>query len=234
MSQSQALQTNGYEIVPDVVGPSMVDQLRAAIEDVVDADPVRQRRGSTFAIRNLMDAVPSVRELAGSDAIRNLVVGYLGSEALVVRAILFDKTPEANWLVTWHQDVTIAVETKIDTPGFGPWSVKAGVTHVRPPAEVLANMLTVRLHLDDCDESNGALKVIPGSHKRGFLSQEEIASFRDHEEIDVCEIAAGGAMLMRPLLAHASSRGDRPGHRRVIHLEFASTPLPGKLSWHRA
>ncbi len=37
---------------------------------------------------------------------------------------------------------------------------------------------------------------------------------------------------MRPLLLHASASGTNPGHRRVIHLEYAAVSLPGGLEWY--
>ena len=55
----------------------------------------------------------------------------LSSAAFPVRAILFDKTPSANLKVAWHQDRSIAVKRRIDVPGYGPWSVKEGIEHVR-------------------------------------------------------------------------------------------------------
>ena len=130
--------------------------------------------------------------------------------------------------------MSIAVTERIDAPGFGPWSVKAGIIHVRPPAEVLHGMVTLRIHLDDCDESNGALQVVPSSHRRGFLDAKDLQACRGSSDIRLCCIPAGGAMLMRPLIAHASSPGTSPSRRRVIHLEWAATPLPQPLQWHRA
>jgi len=91
-------------------------------------------------------------------------------------------------------------------------------------------MLAVRLHLDDCDESNAPLRVIPGSHLLGRLSADRIAQISKQPEI-TCAVKAGGVMLMRPLLLHASSASRSPGHRRVIHIEFASRPLPAGLQW---
>jgi ectoine hydroxylase-related dioxygenase (phytanoyl-CoA dioxygenase family) len=158
----------------------------------------------------------------------------LGTKARVVRGLLFDKTPDANWKVAWHQDLSIAVRQRIEVPGFGPWSNKAGVTHVQPPVAVLENMITVRLHLDDCGPENGPLRVLPGSHSAGVLAPASIGQWtRDVAPVD-CHVAAGGAVVMRPLLLHASSTANCPGHRRVVHLEFASGPLPGGLEWFEA
>ena len=230
----QQLSQDGFAIVPDVIDMTMVKRMREALEGLDNNDAVRRRRGSMFAIRNLFEIAPELRKLAESNSIRLLIEPLLSPDTFVVRAIFFDKTPEANWTVSWHQDVTIAVEQRIDTPGFGPWSVKAGVPHVRPPAELLAGMLTIRIHLDDCDASNGALQVLGGTHRRGFLDGEALSGCREHPDLTLCEVPTGGVVLMRPLLAHASSSGTRPGRRRVIHLEFAAVPLPGNLAWHRA
>ncbi|HEX8672970.1 MAG TPA: phytanoyl-CoA dioxygenase family protein, partial [Longimicrobium sp.] len=163
------LEEDGYAIVPDVIERVEVERLLHALDAAGGAEGAR-RRESVYAIRNLLDAVPEVRALAESPAVRALVEPVLGAGAFPVRGILFDKTPDANWKVAWHQDLSIAVRERRDVPGFGPWSVKAGVPHVQPPVGVLRNMLTVRLHLDDCDADNGPLQVLPSSHADGVLS----------------------------------------------------------------
>lgn len=194
-----------------------------------------QRLGPvTGAGRRGLMAEPEVRALALSPKLRALMSDRLGAPARPVRAIYFDKSPETNWLVAWHQDLSIAVADRADVPGFGPWSVKEGVTHVQPPGSLLEQMLTIRLHLDDCDVSNGALQVIAGSHRHGKLSAEQIAAFRSGELPTVCELRAGDALLMRPLLLHASGRSESDGHRRVLHIEYAAFDLPAPLRWHEA
>jgi ectoine hydroxylase-related dioxygenase (phytanoyl-CoA dioxygenase family) len=136
--------------------------------------------------------------------------------------------------VPWHQDVTIAVRERVDAAGFGPWSIKQGVTHVQPPSGILAQMISVRLHLDDCPECNGALRVLPGSHAAGKLTAAQVdLAVRSRAPV-VCEVGAGGALLMRPLLLHASPAAREPGHRRVVHLDFAAHPLPCGLHWHES
>jgi ectoine hydroxylase-related dioxygenase (phytanoyl-CoA dioxygenase family) len=144
---------------------------------------------------------------------------------------LFDKTPDANWKVPWHQDLSIAVQQKIPIDGFGPWSVKAGVVHVQPPAAILETMLAVRIHLDDCNEENGPVRVIPGSHQHGRLTAEQIRTIPSTVPSISCPVGRGGVLLMRPLLLHASSASQSPHHRRVIHIDFASGELPSGLKW---
>jgi len=182
-------------------------------------------------IRNLLDRVPSVRDLAELDPIRALVERVLGGNAFASRAILFDKTPTTNWKVPWHQDLTISVEARLDVAGFGPWTVKEGVVHVQPPVAILESMLAVCIHLDDCGEDNGPIRVIPGSHRRGRLTMEQVQTAQSESPIFSCPVASGGVLLMRPLLLHASSAAVSPVHRRVIHIEFGSTELPGGLRY---
>jgi ectoine hydroxylase-related dioxygenase (phytanoyl-CoA dioxygenase family) len=231
------VEERGYALLPGVLGADEVTALLAEVEaagaDAAAGDEVR-RRASVYAMRNLLETVPAVRALARSRPVRALVEPLLGEGAFAVRGILFDKTPDANWKVTWHQDLTLAVRERREVQGFGPWSEKAGVVSVQPPAAVLERMLTVRLNLDDCGAENGPVRVIPGSHRAGRLDTEAIQRLRaSHAEVDTC-LPAGGALLMRPLLLHASSPATRPGHRRVVHLDFAADALPGGLLWHSA
>lgn len=131
----------------------------------------------------------------------------------------------------WHQDRSIGVKQRLDAPGYGPWSVKAGVPHVQPPPSVLEQMLTLRIHLDHCGVDNGPLRVLPGSHARGILSDEMIAHLRSEVAPRDCTCLAGGALLMRPLLLHASSPAKFPAHRRVVHLEYSAGTLSDGLEW---
>ncbi|MBV9852530.1 MAG: phytanoyl-CoA dioxygenase family protein [Armatimonadetes bacterium] len=221
----------GFAVVPGVLDAETADRLIAALDAVPEGDGVR-RRGGVYAIRNLLRDVPAIGALARSAAVRALVAPHLGPDAFPVRGILFDKTPDANWNVVWHQDLSIAVRERREVPGFGPWSRKAGVPHVQPPAALLERMLTVRLHLDDCGEDNGPLRVLPGSHRHGRLDAEAIQEWRARVPEVTCPVPRGGALLMRPLLLHASSDAQTPRHRRVIHLEFAAEGLPGGLEWY--
>ena len=154
----------------------------------------------------------------------------LGHKARPVRGILFDKTPQANWKVPWHQDLTIAVKERHERENFTAWSIKDGVPHVQPPLQVLAAMLTIRLHLDDCFD-NGPLRVLPATHREGRLDSAQIAHKRATIEPTICRAARGDALLMKPLLLHASSAGEKPTHRRVLHLEWANQDLPAPLQW---
>ena len=226
----EQLLSDGYCIVPGVLDSTEIFRLLSILDDLGQSESVR-RRGGVFAVRNLLELLPEVKRLAESAGLRSLVQPILGEQAFPVRGILFDKTEGANWKVPWHQDVTIAVESRVDVEGFGPWSTKADVVHVQPPASILEKMLSVRLHLDPCGDENGALKVIPQSHREGRLPETEAARRAAEGPMAICAVDAGDAVLMRPLLLHASSASESPKHRRVLHIDYASINLPDGLRW---
>jgi ectoine hydroxylase-related dioxygenase (phytanoyl-CoA dioxygenase family) len=215
------LDRNGFVVVPNVIDERTTDRL-------ID---LMARIGTEHGRRNVLREFDEVRWLAHDQRVRSLVERALGTNAIAVRGLFFDKTPYANWMVDWHQDRTIAVRERRDVPGFKLWTLKANVVHVQPPDGVLEQMLTVRLHLDDSDEMNGPLRVISGSHRAGIIPEDEIGKWIQLHASTTCIVPRGGALLMRPLLLHASSRATHPVHRRVLHLEYAAQTLPGGLVW---
>lgn len=180
--------------------------------------------------RGLLEA-PVVRELAFSERVVDCLQPHLAGPPRLVRAIYFDKSPGANWLVPWHQDLTFAVRERKDVPGFGPWSMKDGVPHVQPPVTLLEEVVTMRIHLDACDAENGALKVLPGTHGVGRLGAQQIQDCRNRLNEVLCAMDAGDVLLMRPLLLHASGKSTSARHRRILHLEYCGVDLPGGLEW---
>ncbi len=218
-----AFDREGFAIIPEAISSATVNELLRALPPSFDGEG----RGG---LRNLFK-IPAIAELARASAVRDAAKAILGPDRFAVRALLFDKTPTANWKVTWHQDLTIAVAERREVPGFGPWSVKAGVVHVQPPGEILERMVAVRLHLDPCGADNGPVRVLPGSHRAGKLSAEAIDALRGQITSVNCLVPRGGLLVMRPLILHASSPATVPGHRRVVHIEFATGALPHHLAW---
>jgi ectoine hydroxylase-related dioxygenase (phytanoyl-CoA dioxygenase family) len=176
--------------------------------------------------RCLLDQ-PAVAE-AAMRLRRHLVSqGLLTDRATAIQAIAFDKMPESNWKVAWHQDLMFPFAKPVTSPGFETPSVKDGIPFARPPLWILQDLLAVRLHLDDCGAANGPLRVSPGTHRLGILPSESVADYvRHHGQVE-CPASEGEVLLMRPLLLHASSEAREPNHRRVLHFVFHSgTPIP--------
>ncbi len=229
--RTEIFNERGFEIIENAFEMATIDRLIAELSGIDFDKTAKKRRSVAFGVRNLLNVAPVIKEFSDSAAIRQIIERIAGKKARIVRAIYFDKTPEANWKVPFHQDLTIAVKERRDTDGFVSWSTKANIWHVQPPASVSENIAALRVHLDDTDESNGALRVIAGSHQLGRLSAERIEKLKNENEIVNCPVKKGGAMLMRPLLLHASSAAINAIHRRVIHFEFSSLELPNGLQW---
>ena len=188
-------------------------------------------------IRNLIFH-PTVHALLRHESLGEYLWCAMGRDLVAVKATLFDKTIESNWRVQWHQDRSIAVKERREVAGYTCWGTKAGAIHVEPPADVLSQMVAVRVHLDDCWSDNGPLRVMPGTHRLGKLGAEDLANMVIAAHYVEIAVGRGALVLMRPLLVHSSapsvysSSPAAATHRRVLHIEFASREAISPLCWH--
>jgi len=219
-----AFADDGFALLPGI-DPSECAAILERLQDM-------PRDGSRGGLRHVLN-VPQVAELIQHPAIRNPIETILGSKAFAFKATYFEKSPESNWFVGWHQDIVIPVAEQIDAPGFSHWTEKSGVLHTQPPREVLEAIVAVRVNLDASTPENGALEVLPQTHHSGILQAEQFADFIREIRPVQCLTPVGGLVLMRPLLLHASSRMIQPTSRRVLHFEFAARDLPYGLQWQR-
>ncbi|MFL0083056.1 phytanoyl-CoA dioxygenase family protein [Tenacibaculum maritimum] len=79
--------------------------------------------------------------------------------------------------------------------------------------------MTFRIYLE---EIHGALRVLPNTHIKGKIRIEESFKKEVFGTETPCTIQAGGVMLMKLLLLHASSKSIAEKERRSIHLEFCN------------
>ena len=220
------LEHAGYTIVRQALDSRQLQWLEQIIASGLTTDALNSR-GVVVAARGLLDSCPEVIDGWKSPPLVELLTTVLGPECGLVRVLFFDKPPERTWALPWHRDRTIALrEHPANLTPFSKPTIKEGVPHVEATPEILQQMLTLRIHLDDADADNGALRVIAGSHAN---ESEGTGSF-----ISI-DVTRGDCLAMRPLLSH-SSRSSTAGsarHRRVLHLEFAGmAELPGDCEWH--
>lgn len=162
------------------------------------------------------------------------ITELLPADAIAAQCTLFDKSTDRNWRVGWHQDVAIPVREKLEHTECRGWSIKEGVTFCQPADAVLADLVAIRIHLDDSSRENGPLRVVPGSHRQGRLIASAASSKQTSADEFVCTAPRGSALLMRPLLLHASSKAQIDTPRRVLHFLFGPPRLPNGLRWHQA
>jgi hypothetical protein len=211
----EAITRDGFAIILEVLSPR---DLLQALDPFLQASSNRSRAGIRHA---LGDA--SVRALAQNPHLLQIAQCVLGTTAFPFRATLFDKSADSNWLVVWHQDTALPLRAKKDTPGWGPWSIKKGVTYAHAPSGVLSKILALRLHLDDSGSANGPLRVLPATHTLGVLDDAKIHELSTAIPAAECVVPAGGVLAMRPLIVHSSSKSQVQSPRRVLHIEYADS-----------
>jgi ectoine hydroxylase-related dioxygenase (phytanoyl-CoA dioxygenase family) len=211
-----AVEQQGFEIIPKLFDR---ENMSSAIESLAKMPLRHGRAGARNALR-----VESVRDLAVDSRLIKIASTLLGGNAAPFRATFFDKSAEANWLVVWHQDTALPLRERRDAKGWGPWSVKEGVICAHAPASALEQVLAIRIHLDDSDEQNGSLRVLPQTHTLGVLSDDAIHDLSEKIPSVDCFVRAGGVLIMKPLLIHSSSKAKSENcHRRVLHVEYAAS-----------
>lgn len=223
------IQNSGFEIINAIYSNEEINSIISLIENTDSSNATFRKSADLFAIRQFLREIPKAKELLFNEKLRDLIHEKFGSDYFITKSIYFDKPKESNWFVAYHQDLTISVIKKVELAGYGPWTVKQDQFAVQPPLDILENIFTIRIHLDDTDESNGALKVIEGSHLQGIRRPETIDLHNDKEF--VCNAKRGGVMLMKPLLLHSSSRSKGDKQRRVIHIEFSNKVLLPEIEW---
>jgi hypothetical protein len=231
----QQIRDQGFALVPSVVSADSAAELAARLTTTLQpeegAGSPLASRGTVYAARNPLEVIPNIAALWRESALGDLLEQVLGPDFGLVRGLFFDKPPGRSWWLPWHKDLTIAVQdNRPPSERFTRPTLKAGVPHVIAPVDLLEQMLTIRLHLDDVTAENGPLRVIPGSHRTG---KEIVAG-----DIEPATIFArrGDALAMRPLVCHSSgdSLPDTKLHRRILHLEFAaSEQLPDGYKWQQ-
>lgn len=225
----EALDVHGFTVIADVFSDGAIEAILTAIGGADSSGPLFRKTNDLFAIRRFLQVVPEVQALVFTPRLQDIVEQYFGAGYFPVKSIYFDKPGQSNWFVAWHQDLTISVAKKLAVDGYGPWTIKPDQYAVQPPLDILENNFTIRIHLDDTDEHNGALKVIPGSHEKGIYRADTI-DMNITPDVS-CHVPRGGIMIMRPLLMHASGRSSNGQNRRVIHIEFSNRTLAGGLEW---
>lgn len=219
---------NGFAVIDNIYSSEEITQLQSIIENTDTSAETFRKSSDLFAIRQFLKEVPQTLPYIFNEKLKK-IINTFGLDYFSVKSIYFDKPGESNWFVAYHQDLTVSVDKKILIEGFGPWTVKQNQFAVQPPLNILENIFTIRIHLDDTNEENGALKVIPESHKKQIYRPETINW--DVETEVSCNVPKGGIMLMKPLLLHSSGRTVNNSRRRVIHIEFSNIELPENLEW---
>lgn len=228
-SYKDQIARDGFTVIENIYSPKEIKAIIEAVSKADHTNPLFRKTSDLFAIRQFLRELPQVSQIVFNKRLTQIIENLFGGNYFVIKSIYFDKPKQSNWFVAWHQDLTISVDKKIDLKGFGPWTCRLNQYSVQPPLSILEGNFTIRIHLDDTDNGNGALKVISGSHLKGVHRADNI-DWKMNEET-TCAVKAGAVMIMRPLLMHASGRSTTNKQRRVLHIEFSNSDLPSAINW---
>ena len=226
---AECLHNKGFSIIDGIYNDAEIDSILSCIENADQTNTTFRKSADLFAIRQVVNEIPEILPFVFNDNLQRLISNILGNDYFIVKSIYFDKPENSNWYVAYHQDLTISVDKKAEIEYFVNWTKKQNQFAVQPPISVLENIVTLRIHLDETNSENGALKVIESSHSKGIFRPETINWEKENEV--TCNVNKGGVMLMKPLLLHSSGRTTNSKKRRVIHIELSNINLPKELNW---
>jgi len=212
---------DGFAVIPAVLDATQCDDVAASTAACVADTP---------GTRSLLTH-DWCRALAATLRAHPAVGALIPAGHVAVQCTYFEKSVDRNWLVPIHQDLSIPVRARVEHPALRGWSEKEGTVFVQPPAELLATLVAVRVHLDDSSAHDGALQFVPATHTRGRIDAAEASRLRQDGPVVTCAVGRGGVLVMRPLALHASSKATGTSRRRVLHVVFGPPTLPYGLEW---
>lgn len=209
----EAFESSGYLVLEGVLSETVVADI---------SNFVNRLQVESAGTRNVLE-YDWCRSVANALRSQADISPLLPPKPVAIQCIYFEKSKAQNWLVSLHRDSIFPIKARIESPEWGLWTQKEGRLYGRPPEQVLSSLVAIRLHLENNDEENGPLLVVPGSH----LAEQE------NENRVSCLVQAGGVVILRPQLLHASSK-VRSGIRRVLHFVFGPEYLPDGAEWANA
>lgn len=230
MKYLKEIESEGFTIIENIYTNEEIKNLISIIESETEnkiSESTFRQSQDLFAIRQFHKEIPESLKYIFNQNLNDIIKSNFGDDFFITKSIYFDKPEKSNWFVSYHQDLTISIDKKVELKNFQNWTNKQNQFAVHPPTEILENNFTIRIHLDKTTNENGALKVINKSHKKGVYRIENL----DLKTETVCEVERGGIMIMKPLLFHASNKTTNNERRRVIHIEFSNQELPNGLEW---
>ena len=197
---------NGYLLVPGVFDPGEVEEMRDALARILAAE-----RGDTnhswSAVEDRSLVLKGHHDLQYMDAVFTRMVahprlvavltGLIGPNVQLHHSKMLVKPPEQGAPFPMHQDY----------PYF---------PHERH------SVLAASVHLDDTDEENGCLHVIPGSHRLGPLEAEGVSHTVDYdlESGTACPAKAGDVLFFNYLTIHGSGVNVSTRIRRNVLFQY--------------
>ena len=214
--QVQDYHRDGFTFLEGFLSPREVQDLLDDVESICDGNTLADHDETRMemepnqppdgtSVRRLYEPCshyPGFRDLSQSEKLLDCLEQLLGPNILFHYSKLNMKPAEIGSVVEWHQDLSYYPLTNRDS-------------------------LAILFYLDDTDEENGFLRMIPGRHRDDLLphSGDQFFQGRVTEAVDDSDAVgvggiAGTAIFMHCMTPHASAinRSNRP--RRTLILSY--------------
>ena len=216
------LDKRGYTIIESIYSNKEVDEILSYLDS--------KNFSGQFGVREFLYQNSDIAKKVFTKKLLEVIKQIAPNCKKSIKSIYFDKPPSSNWIVNWHQDLTVNLQNRLEINGYKNWRENDERIVAQPNKELLESIFTIRIHLDDCTKENGALRVIEESHLNGAIDITEWIKTKIGQE-RICEVTKGGVLIMKPLVLHSSRRTENRMNRRVIHIEFTDQELPIGLKW---
>ena len=216
------LDKRGYTIIESIYSNKEVDEILSYLDS--------KNFSGQFGVREFLYQNSDIAKKVFTKKLLEVIKQIAPNCKKSIKSIYFDKPPSSNWIVNWHQDLTVNLQNRLEINGYKNWRENDERIVAQPNKELLESIFTIRIHLDDCTKENGALRVIEESHLNGAIDITEWIKTKIGQET-ICEVTKGGVLIMKPLVLHSSRRTENRMNRRVIHIEFTDQELPIGLKW---
>lgn len=199
--QKNKFQALGFLKISNAINTATLEQLKTAVDFYSNSTPANDnialvtganQQEYVIGIQHLCK-IPEAPFLAllGSPLLLSIAQQICGADFFPIQEFAVIKTLGDNSKVEWHQDVVNKLKGQTFMMG---------------------------IYLDEANDANGALRVIPASHK----SELSICELKQLP-YETIEMQAGDILIHDLMLAHSSGMLTQFAKRRVIYFEFMSS-----------
>jgi ectoine hydroxylase-related dioxygenase (phytanoyl-CoA dioxygenase family) len=207
-AQRTELSDRGFTVLPGYMSADMLERMRTRVDELFaeegdQAGSEFRREENARRLANLVDKGEVFREAIASAPILKLVESVLGPDFKLSSLNVRSAPPHSNSLQPLHVDMGLL-----------------------PDQRGYAVCNTVWM-LDDFTEENGALRVVPGSHRFGKRPQDVLHDLNAvHPEEILVTGRAGTVVVMNAHLWHGGTANRTATERRALHGFYCRRDIP--------
>jgi len=206
--EKRHLDEDGYLVLENFMSSDLLAALRGRIEELFaqegeQAGAEFKQEPQTRRLANLVDKGEVFQQVIAMEKILECVAYVLGPKFKLSSLNARSANPYSDWIQPLHCDAGAIPDEK------GYW---------------VCNTIWM---LDDFTTENGAIRMVPGSHRWGRLPQEALADTRaPHPNEILLTGKAGTVVVMNTHMWHGATANRTGGPRRAMHAFYCRWDKP--------